>query len=150
MRFVSPRDYATILKINQELINKIIDTPVVMFKIHQELTEINSYGESTKKTWYNGVEVPSRIKREPRSVDEDVQNINISQDCTFSFLREELIEREIYPELGDIVYFDSQYYEIHNVNEIQMWGGQVTYKHSIVCDAHLTRKSALQLEGPQK
>ena len=51
MRFTSPRDYQTILKINQELINVVIDTPAIIYKLNQKLTTTNSYGESTKKTW---------------------------------------------------------------------------------------------------
>lgn len=148
MRFITPRDYQAILGLNRELINNIIDTPVILYKLHQSLSPTNSYGEAPVKTWYSGVDVPCRIKRQDKTTNEDMQTINVSQNCEFAFLREELKDKGIYPEHGDIVYFDRQYYEIHNVNEVQLWGGRVEYRHSIVCDAHLTMKTTLQLERP--
>ncbi len=51
-------------------------------------------------------------------------------------------------ETGDIIEFDSQYYEINNTNEIQLYAGQVTYNHQVLCETHLMRKVPLQLEKP--
>lgn len=149
MRFTSQRDYETILKINKEMINELLDTSVVLYKLNSEKSQTNSYGEASVKHWYTGVNVPCRIERQPPSPTQQLQTVDFSQECKFHFLRQELKDREIYPEKGDIVYFDNLYYEIHNTTEVELWAGRVEYKHSIVCEAHLTRKTNLQLDPPQ-
>jgi len=51
-----------------------------------------------------------------------------------------------YPEVGDIIYYDESYYEIDNVNDTQLVAGQPQYTTSILCNAHLTRRSGIQIE----
>jgi hypothetical protein len=148
MRFVSPRDYQSIVKINQELLNKVVDTTVVIYKIQQTLTKRNSYDEAPKKVWFAGVEVPALIALEGTNAAELMDTVDTSQAATFAFLREELKIREIYPETGDVIFYDAQYYEIHNTNETQKVAGRVEYSHSIVCETHLTRITNLQIEPP--
>lgn len=149
MRFTSQRDYSTMIKINKELINIVIDIPIILYKIHQELTKVNSYGEAVNKTWYVGVEIPCLPKRNEQSGTADMNSVNFEQGAEFQFLRVECEARNIYPEVGDIIEYDSQYYEIDTINEIQLYAGRVEYVHSIICSAHLTRKTNLQLERPQ-
>lgn len=137
------------LHINRELVNKVVDTEVVLYKMHQELTKVNSYGEATSKTWYTGVQIPCLIDRGQASPEADMQTVNFQQSTEFQFLRQELQLRQIYPEVGDIVEFDRNYYEVNNVNEVQLYAGRTEYVHSIICQTHLTRKTDLHLERPQ-
>jgi len=55
-------------------------------------------------------------------------------------------EKGIYPEIGDMIFFDQSYYEIDNTNEVQFLGGQPENNYSIVCTAFMTRKSDLNIE----
>lgn len=142
------RDYETIIKINREMINTLLDTPVILYKINIDLTETNSYGEAKSKVWYTPVQVPCLIERQEPISTNNLQTVDIDQECSFMFLREELKIRQIYPEKGDIVYFDSQYYEIDTIAETNLWAGRVEHKYSIICSAHLTRTTTLQLDKP--
>lgn len=148
MRFTSSRDYQSILKINKELVNKVVDTAVVIYKLHQQLTKTNSYGEATKKTWYQGVKCPALIDRQDVQSTEALQTVDVNQPVTICFLRQELSDRGVYPEQGDIIRFDSSYYEINTVSEIQLFGGREEYSHTIKCECHLSRTTNLQLEPP--
>ena len=148
MRFVSPRDYSTILKINQELINVVIDTPCIIYKIQVDKTKTNLYGEGTKKSYFRGVAVPCLIDRQMTAPNAEIGTIDIEQKASFAFLREELKTRNIYPEPGDIIEFDNQYYELENTNEVQVWGGQPGYNLQVYCDCHLMRRVPSQLEKP--
>lgn len=150
MRFTTPQDYQTMLRINKELINVVVDNRIILYKLQQSLTGLNGYGEATKKTWDTGVEIPLLYHRDQQNPTEDMQTINFEQRAEFRFLRQECIDRGIYPEVGDVIWFDQQYYEVDNTNEIQLVAGRPEYNHSIVCDTHLTRKPALQLDRPQK
>lgn len=137
------------VRINQELINRVVDIEVVLYKIQHELSATNSYDEAPKKTWYKGVSIPLLYKREEQTNSEDMENVNVEQRSSFFFLRQELNDRGIYPEIGDVIWFDQQYYEVDNTNENQLWAGRTEYNHSVTCETHLTRKSSLQLEPPQ-
>jgi hypothetical protein len=148
MRFTSARDYETMVRINQELINEVIDIKVVIYNVNQTLSKTNSYGEAPKKTYFQGVEIPCLFKREHQSNNAEMQTVSTEQQAEFQFLRQECVDREIYPEAGDIIDFGNNYYEIDVANENQLIAGQTTYNHSIVCTAHLTRNTAIQLEKP--
>jgi hypothetical protein len=148
MRFVSSRDLTTITKINQELINNVVDVNCIIYKLHPTLSKTNSYGESTRKSWLPGVQVPMLMDRQDTNPTEQLQTVDVSQDVKFGFLRYELQQRNIYPEQGDVIWFDNNYYEIHNTNENQLWGGHAENKIAIVCECHLTRITNLQIEKP--
>jgi|SRR5690242_3436670 len=149
MRFLTAMDYQTMLKINTELVNEVVDLTVNVYKLNQNATKTNSYGEAPKKTWFQGVTIPCLYKRDDTRATEDVSSINVEQSSEFYFLRQECELRGIYPEVGDIIEFDNNYYEINNTNETQLIAGRVEYKHSIICSTQLTRNSGLQLEQPQ-
>jgi hypothetical protein len=145
MRFVNPRDYATLVKINQELVNTVVDITVLIYKLHQGLTQVNSYSEAPKKTWYPGIEAACLIDRDDTTVNEEMQTVNVRQSIKFNFLRQDLQDLNIYPEMGDFIFFDDQFYEVHNTNEVQLWAGRPEYHHSIICEGHLTRITNLEL-----
>jgi predicted RNA-binding protein len=149
MRFTHPQDYQTILKINQELVNKVVDVTAVIYKVDQVGTKTNSYGESMKKSYFPGIQVPCLIQLNPTNPTAAMGTTDVEQEVEFAFLREELNQRNIYPEVGDIIDFNHSYYEVNNTNEIQLFAGRVEYNHCILCAAHLTRNSAVQLEPPQ-
>lgn len=149
MRFTARQDVFTIKELNKELINTVVDTPVVLYKIHVEGTSVNIYGEGTQKTYYTGVQVPCLIDRKDANPNDELGTIDIDQEnVLFAFLKSELELRNIYPEIGDIVNFDSQYYEINNTNEVQLYAGQVIYNHQVLCTSHLMRNVPTQLENP--
>jgi hypothetical protein len=148
MRFTSQQDYNLALHFNKELVNTFIDIPVVLYKLNVLTTKKNVYGEGTSKKWYVGVQVPCLIDRQLNTAVKDGQTINIEQSSDFNFLRQELDDRDIYPEIGDIIDYNNLYFEIHQTNELQLVAGQVIYNHSIVASAHMTRASGLQLEKP--
>lgn len=149
MRFRSPRDYETIIKINQELVNDVVDLQVIIYKVNQKTTKTNSYGEAPKKTYFPGVQVPCLYTRDPKTATSDMQTVSVAQSADFSFLRRECELRGIYPEMGDIIEWDQNFYEISNADETQLFGGREEYRHSIICKAHLTRTAGLQLTRPQ-
>lgn len=147
MRFVSQLDYNTVLKFNKEFVNTVVDTPVVLYKVNISETKINIYGEGTTKATYTGVQVPCLIDRQNARTNSDAGLPDVTQDVTFAFLRTTLQEKNVYPEIGDVVFFDSQFYEINTVNETQLIAGQVVYNHQIFCESHLMRVVPTQLQA---
>jgi hypothetical protein len=149
MRFWAARDYATAISINKELINTVIDTVVIIYKINVLKTKTNVYGESSSGKQYNrGVRVPCLIRRDNTNPTLDGMTISTAQNSDFYFLRKELQDRNIYPEVGDIIEFHDNYFEIVNANETQLVAGQVQYNHCIICSSVLTRQPAVALDKP--
>lgn len=148
MRFNSPRDYNLMIRLNQEILNKVIDVNVIIFKLNAQESVTNVYGESTSKARYTPIQIPCLIDRSESAVLSDNGTVDVEQEVRFAFLRYELISRDIYPEIGDIVYYDRQFYEINNVPENQLYASQEHYNHQVMCIAHLTKKSALQIDEP--
>lgn len=149
MRFTSQRDFDTILKINKELINDVVDLQVVIYKINQKQTKSNSYGEAPKKTYFRGVQIPCLYSRDTKVTNSDMGTTNVTQTAEFYFLRQECQDRNVYPEEGDIIEWDHNYYEINTASESQLFAGREEYRFSIVCKTHLTRSAGLQLEKPK-
>lgn len=148
MRFLSAQDYDLFLSLNRELINTFIDVTIVVYKLNIYESKKNVYGESTTKRWYQGVQIPCLISRQLNTSVKDTQTVNIEQIAEFNFLRVECEQRNIYPEIGDIIEFNGNYFEIDTTNEVQLIAGQVIYSHSIVVSSHLTRITGTQLEPP--
>ena len=57
--------------------------------------------------------------------------------------------KDIYPQIGDIVAWENAYFEIENVVENQFLGGQPEKNYSLLCNAHLSRNSKINLKGTE-
>ena len=145
-KFISPRDISFMKGIARELVDVVIQTTVVVFKVNLADTRINLYGESINKTWHPGVEVYALIDKDTQTTDNDgfgpdrVQTVQIKLD------RYMCEEKQIYPEIGDVIYFDNSYYEVYNTSEVQFVGGQPYNNFSIVVDTVMVSKATLNLE----
>ena len=146
-RFISNRDETFFQGINTELLDKIIETQIRIYKLSVEDSNSNDiYGESINKKYMVGVEITCLISRENQTITNTEIGQSILQSATFSFNRKTAQTKNIYPEIGDIVEWNDFYYEIDHVYENQYLGGRPSYNHSIISEAHLTDKSRLNIE----
>lgn len=148
-RFVAARDFNLMQHFNREIMNNIVDVDVILYKIALDTTAVNLYGEATEKARYTGVKLKALIKYKKNVADTTAGfGVDIEQDVEFRFTRKLLEEVNVYPEIGDIIHYDDSYYEIDNTNDTQYIAGQPYNSLSILCDAHLTRISNLNIEEP--
>jgi len=153
-KFISPRDVAFFRGLARELVDVVIENTCVLFKINLNETRVNIYGESLNKTWYPGVELYVLIDKEPETSTYEGFGADTNQNITFKFDRQMCQEKNTYPEVGDVIYFDSSYYEIDNTNEVQYIGGMPgvngvgdeVNNWSIVCSTFMVSKSNLNIE----
>jgi len=145
-KFVSDRDVAFFKGLARELVDDIIQSTIVLFKINLNETKVNIYGESINKTWYPGVQVYAIVDQEPESARYEGFGLDTDQNVTFKLDRWMLEEKGIYPEVGDIIKWNEGYFEIDNTNEIQLVGGQPYNNFSVVCSAFMVTKSNLNIE----
>jgi hypothetical protein len=145
-RFTLSRDIKFFESISRELVDVVIETAVVLYKLVIEDSKTNLYGESLNKTYYQGVETTAVIERESSTSDYEGFGADKNQSVEFRFNRFTLEDTGFYPEVGDIIFHNNGYFEIDNVREDQMVGGQVVNKFSIICSTFMTRRSTIQTE----
>lgn len=145
-KFIVGRDLDFFKSIARELVDDVIQTAITIFKLNIYESKVNIYGESINKTWHQGVEMFCLVDKEPEQANYEGFGSDTSQTITFKLDKVMCEEKGLYPEIGDMVYFDKSYYEIDNTNEVQFIGGQPTNNWSIVCTAFMSRKSNLNIE----
>jgi hypothetical protein len=145
-KFISLRDVTFFKGIARELVDTVVQDAVVLFKINLNETKVNIYGESTNKTWYPGIQLFALINKEPETAQYEGFGSNTNQNVEFRFDRWMCEEKNTYPEIGDVVYFNGSYYEIDNTTEVQFSGGLPEYSFSIVCSTFMANKANLNIE----
>jgi hypothetical protein len=145
-RFALDRDISFFKSISRELVDAVIETTVVLYKLVIEDVKTNLYGESLNKSYYQGLECTAVIERDDTSVSYEGFGPDSGQSVEFRFNRFTLEDKSFYPEIGDIIYHNDAYFEIDNVREDQLIGGQSGEKFSILVSAFMTRRSTIQTE----
>ena len=145
-RFNLDRDIRFFRDISRELVDSVVSTTVVLYKLIIDESGTNLYGESLRKTYYQGVETTAMIEREDTSVNYEGFGSDQNQNVEFRFNRFTLEDKGFYPEIGDIVYHNDAYFEIDNVREDQLIGGQTDDKFSIIVSTFMTRRSSINTE----
>lgn len=155
MIFGSARDFNLLTKINRELLKDVIEQEILYYKLSLEDTEINIYGESLSKIFYTPSKLNCLITRGDQVVTSDDFGPDLNREASFAFLREDLTDIQLVPEVGDIVLWHEDYYEVDTVRENQLflgrdnsynftsYGSQFGRSISIIVDCHLTRGDKL-------
>lgn len=126
----------------------IIENLVYIYKISPNETKTNIYGETAAESgkWYlPAIQMSVLVERPEMTAEYDDFGPNRSQTHVFKMREKMLKEVNFYPEIGDIVFWNDKYYEIDNVIQEQLLGGQADKSHSIICNAHYTKISSLNV-----
>ena len=180
--FGRTNDRKLIKHFSKEVMEDIIDTPVIVFKPYITKSNTNLYGEGVNgdKAWRTGVLLHAMVNREDQEYMQTDYGIDINQKITYSFLNEDIMsknskfdtgeESAFSIQIGDLVYYDSNYWEIDSLTKNQYLFGRnqnviegdaqdfgfssTTDMHgeslSTIAAAHLTRKSRLNIESPSE
>ena len=149
-RFTLDRDIRFFEGISRELVDAVVTTSVILYKLVIENSKTNLYGESLSKTYYQGVECNALIQRDDTLAVYEGFGADTNQNVQFRFNRFTLKDKGFYPEIGDIIFHNEGYFEIDNVSEDQLIGGRVETgdgeRFSIICSTFMTRRSSIQTE----
>ena len=172
--FGTSRDASLIRHIGRELINNIIEQQVGYYKIDLAKTSLNMYGESNgEKIYYDPVLVNCLIERSAQEWSTDSLGPDVNRKIQLRFLKDDLtgtnlsielpeggrgFQYGIYPEVGDVVLWQNNYYEVDDILENQYFVGKdPDYAYSsdndnfgssisIIVNAHYTRVEKLGIE----
>ena len=160
--FGSARDISMFIKVNNELLDNVIQQEVDYYQLSLDHTQTNLYGEAPdSKVYMSPIRVTCLIERGDQTFNIDDQfGADASQTYTFRFLHRRLVELSLWPEVGDLIENRGNYYEVDNINENQFIvgkdadfpknvGSEFGESFSVICVAHYTRVSKLQIINPR-
>ena len=155
--FGGSRDISLFNSLGKELINDIIQSEIGYYKFALEKTTSNVYGESVGKMYYEPVRIACLINKQDQAWSSDDFGSDINQSIDFRFLKVSLKDINLVPEIGDILLFKNNFYEIDSKIENQLiLGKDPDYaistgttdfgsSHSIILTGHLSRIEKLNL-----
>jgi len=150
------RDIRLFQGINKELLNNIIDTKVDVFRLDVTKTNDNIYGESDKKIYLSPIRINCLISSDEQSSNYDELGYDSKQTVKFSFLRDELVEKNTYIDVGDIIHWNNNFWELDhrienqtfmkrnpNTNKdiSQLYGWNI----SVIFTGHMTQRNKLNI-----
>jgi hypothetical protein len=172
--FGTARDASLVRHIGRELVNNIIEQQVGYYKIDLAKTSLNMYGESNgEKIYYDPVLINCLIERSAQEWSTDSFGPDVNRKIQLRFLKDDLagtnlsielpeggrgFQYGIYPEVGDVVIWQNNYYEVDDILENQYFlGKDPDYSYSsdndnfgssisIIVNAHYTRVEKLGIE----
>ena len=145
-RFVQQKDLAFFQKISKELVDVVVQTTVEVFKLSISESKTNLYGESLNKSYLPSVQVACMIERDESSIEYEGFWPDRAQNAEFRFNRSTLKDKNLYPEIGDIIFHNNAYFEIDIVGQNQLIYGRPEEKFSIICSTFMGRRSQLNIE----
>ena len=151
MLFGSNRDFNLLTKINRELLTDVVEQEILYYKFSLDETNANLYGEALEKVFQIPVKLNCLITRGDQVVTVDDMGPDLNREASFAFLRDDLKTSLVVPEVGDILNWQENFYEVDTVRENQLfvgrdnsynltdYGNNFGKSVSIFVDCHLTR-----------
>ena len=155
--FGGSRDISLFHNLNEELLKDIIQTEVAYYKFALEQTAINVYGEAPGKNYFEPLKIACLIDKQDQSWASDDFGSDINQEVNFRFLKNELKNINLVPEVGDLLLFRNNFYEVDSRIENQLILGRDTdyaistetigfgESFSILINTHISRVEKLNL-----
>lgn len=157
MLFGSEKDFCLITKINRELLQDVVEQEIGYYKLSLEDTESNIYGEAENKVFLAPIKFNCFITRGDQIITVDELGPDLGRIVSFAFIRQDLVDANNVPEVGDIILWHEDYYEVETVRENQLflgrdssynltsYGSRFGSSVSIIVDCHLTRADKLAI-----
>jgi len=155
--FGTSRDIDTFKIVSKELVNDVISQQIGYYKVVLQDTKPNMYGEALNKSYMGPVLFNCLIERGDYTAPSDDFGIDTDRKVSFRILRDDMIDANVFSEVGDIVMYNELYYEVDNSNNNQLIVGkdnQYVYSsglenfgnnYSVVLECHLTRGNKLNI-----
>lgn len=123
--FGGARDVSLIRHLNRELMGNIITQQTAFYKYKLQETKVNLYGEAAGVKYYDGPFLFNCIieRADPAYPISEI-GVEFQQGITFAFLRDDLIEANILPEIGDILLYQEGYYGVQSTIDNQYFVGK--------------------------
>jgi hypothetical protein len=152
--FGSSRDISMFRYVNRELLGDVITQQCALYKYILNKTKTNMYGESSGGKFFDGpVLLNALITVNDNTTPIDDFGASFDWSIEVAFLRDDLVDANTQPEVGDIILYQESYFEIDNTIHAQYFAGKdpdypynqnplnpglenFGYNVSVVCNTH--------------
>jgi hypothetical protein len=132
----------------------IITQQCAIYKFKLDETKVNIYGEAAGEKYYMGpVLFNCLVERRDQEYPETDLGTDFNWGANFKFLRDDLVDSDVVPEVGDIILYQEGYYEVDSIIANQYYMGKnpdypnspnplnpdldkFGYNVSIICQTH--------------
>ena len=131
------RDISMFRYVNRELMGNIISQQAAFYKLRLSQTNFNMYGEAAEQKYYDGpILLYTLIDLPDQEWSTDDLGVNFNWKPTFRFLRDDLLDKlkdfnedtiygaNLVPQPGDIILYETAYYEVTATNAAQYFVGK--------------------------
>jgi hypothetical protein len=158
------RDISLFQKVNRELMGNIITQQCVYYKLRLNETKVNMYGEAAGARYYKEPVIFNALieRGDQEYPDDDILGVNFNRLLDFKFFREDLVDADVVPEVGDIIMYYEGYYEVdstvgnqyfvgkdprypYNTNPLNPGLEDFGANLSIICKTHYTPADKVQI-----
>jgi hypothetical protein len=135
--FGQARDISMFRYVNRELMGNIISQQAAFYKLRLSQTNFNMYGEAAEEKYYDGpILLYTLIDLPDQEWSTDDLGVNWNWKPTFRFLRDDLLDKlkdfnedtiygaNLVPQPGDIILYETAYYEVTATNAAQYFVGK--------------------------
>ena len=119
------RDVSLFRHINRELLHDIISQQCVFYQLQAAETKVNIYGESSGAKYYEEPVILNMLL-DLGDITSPTGDMGVDYDLpiTFKFLKDDLVDANVLPKIGDIVMWYEGYWEVENTNANQLFVGK--------------------------
>jgi hypothetical protein len=123
--FGSSRDISMFRYVNRELLGDVITQQCALYKYILDKTKVNMYGEASGGKFFNGpILLNALITVNDNLAPVDDFGVNFDWSIEVAFLRDDLVDASIQPEVGDVILYQESYFEIDNAIHAQYFAGK--------------------------
>jgi len=119
------RDVSLFRHINRELLHDIITQQCVYYQFKTAETKVNIYGESSGAKYYTEpIILNMLVDRGDNTSPTGDMGVDYDRPMTFKFFRDDLVDANLIPDVGDIIMWYEGYWEVENTNANQLFVGK--------------------------
>ena len=123
--FGTQRDVSLLRHLNRELLWDIISQECAYYQFNYSDTKVNMYGEASGAKYYRDpVLLNMLVERGDASSPTSDMGVDYERPMVFRFFRDDLVDANVVPQVGDIIMWYEGYWEIDNVNDNQLFVGK--------------------------
>jgi hypothetical protein len=123
--FGTQRDVSLFRHLNRELLWDIITQQCVFYQLKTTETKVNIYGEAAGAKYYEEPVILNMLL-DLGDITSPTGDMGVDYDLpiTFKFLKDDLVDANVLPKIGDIVMWYEGYWELNNVSDNQLFVGK--------------------------